>query len=54
MPIHDGVQLFRRTATDPIRIILRPGSQQVLQSLVVSLLLTRLDYDYGNATLAGV
>jgi len=51
MPIHDGVQLFRRAATDPqIGIILRPVSQQALQSL----LLTCLDYDYGNAMLAGV
>jgi len=35
-----------------IRSISRSVSQQTLQSLVVSLVLTRLDY--GNATLAGV
>jgi len=35
-----------------IRSIRRSVSQQTLQSLVVSLVLTRLDY--GNATLAGV
>ena len=35
-----------------IRSVCRSVSQQVLQSLVVSLLLTRLDYS--NATLAGV